>query len=133
MSNVLIDTSAWIDFFRPRGDTRIRNAVAQLIDDNEAALCGIVLAELLRGTRTEREHRELADRLSTLHYLATPESTWTTTGHMGSQLARKGVVVPTSDIVIASVAIDHNTPILHRDRHFPMIAKHFDLQLVIPQ
>lgn len=129
MSNILIDTSAWVDFFRPRGDAHIRDAVSQLIDDNEAVLCGTILAELLRGTRTEREYRDLSDRLSTLHYIETPESTWIKVGHMGSQLARKGVVVPTTDIVIAAVAIDNNLPILHKDRHFPMIEKYFDLRL----
>lgn len=129
MSNVLIDTSAWIDFFRPHGDARICHTVSQLIDDNEAALCGVILAELLRGTRTEREHRDLADRLSTLHYFPTPESLWAEVGHLGSQLARKGVVVPTSDIIIAAIAMANNLPILHKDRHFPLIAKHSSLKL----
>jgi predicted nucleic acid-binding protein len=131
MSNILIDTSAWIEFFRPHGDTHIRNTINQLLDDNEAALCGIILSELLRGTRTDRECRDLADRLGTLVYLSTPEELWWEAGRLGSHLTRKGVNTPTTDILIATVAIENKVPLLHKDRHFPFIARYSDLKLVL--
>lgn len=129
MSNVLIDTSAWIEFFRPHGDAHIRTAINHLLDNNEAALCGVILAELLRGTRSDREFRDLADRLSTLVYLPTMDDIWAQVGRLGSHLARKGVNVPTTDILIATIAIENKVPILHKDRHFPLIVKHSDLKV----
>jgi predicted nucleic acid-binding protein len=130
MSSVLIDTSAWIEFFRPHGDSHIRSTINQLLDDNEASVCGIILSELLRGTRTDREYRDLADRLKTLVYLSTPEELWSAAGQLGSHLARKGVNAPTTDILIATVAIKNKVALLHKDRHFPLIARYSDLKLV---
>lgn len=129
MPKVLIDTSAWIEFFRPDGDARYRMAVSRLLDDNHATLCGIISAEILRGARSDREYRTLADRLATLHYLTTSESLWTTMGSLGSHLLRKGVLVPSADLLIATIAMQHRIPILQKDRHFPLIAKHTALQL----
>lgn len=129
MPLVLIDTSAWIEFFRPDGDGRYRTAVSQLLDENEATLCGIIQAEILRGARSDREYRALADRLTALHYLPTAESLWTTMGSLGSQLLRKGVLVPSTDLLIASMAIQHRMPLLQKDRHFTLMARHTALRL----
>lgn len=129
MSNVLIDTSAWIEFFRPHGNAEIRTTINQLLDDNEAALCGIVLSELLRGARSDREFRDLADRLSTLIQLPTPETIWIHVGKLGYHLARKGINTPTTDILIAAIAIENKVAVLHKDRHFSLIAKHSDLRI----
>lgn len=129
MAQVLIDTSAWIEFFRPDGDGRYRTAVSQLLDDNDASFCGMIQAEILRGARSDREYRALADRLTALHYLPTAESIWSTMGSLGSQLLRKGVQVPSTDLLIATMAMQHRMPLLHKDRHFTLIAKHTALRL----
>ena len=36
----LIDTSAWIEFFRKAGRSDVRNRVAAYLDMGEAAYCG---------------------------------------------------------------------------------------------
>ena len=50
---ILIDTSAWIDFFRGR------DPLARIVDDalaaNDAAVCGPVETGLRRGLLNERE------------------------------------------------------------------------------
>lgn len=132
MTKVLIDTSAWIEFFRPEGEAPYRLAVSQLIDDNEAALCGMILSELLKGARSDKEYGELEDRLSTLIYLETPEPLWKKAGRLASVLLRKGIQVPTTDLVIAMIALENKMPILHKDRHFLTLTKHTDLKTIEP-
>jgi predicted nucleic acid-binding protein len=132
MSNVLVDTSAWVEFFRPDGDPRYRSTVSKLIDDNEAVLCGMILSELLKGSRSDKEYRELEDRLSTLPYLETPETVWKKVGRTASLLLRKGVQVPTTDLLIATLAIENKIPVLHNDKHFPILARHTELKTVQP-
>ena len=129
MANVLVDTSAWIEFFRKEGEPAYRDAIGTLLDDNEAALCGIILTELLKGARSDREYRELEDRLATLIYRETPETVWKKAGRLASQLLRKGVQVPTADLIIATIAIENRMPLLQKDRHFPLLQKQTDLQL----
>ena len=130
MNNVLIDTSPWIEFFRPKGMANYREAVSRLLDENEAALCGIVLAEILKGARSEKEYDVLNDRLATLHYLSTPESTWEKVGQRANHLRKKGLEIPTTDILIATIAIENRVPLLHKDHHFKFIASHSNLQII---
>lgn len=132
MPSVLIDTSAWIEFFRPEGDSKYRALVAELIDDDEASLCGIILTELLKGARTDAEYHKLEDRLATLTYLETPESIWKQSGKQASSLLRKGIQVPTTDLVIAMVAMENHLPVLHQDKHFSILQKHTSLKILEP-
>ena len=129
MNKVLADTSAWIEFFRPGGDKNYRSILCQLIDDNEVVLCGVVLTELLRGARSEKEYQELEEYLSTLTYFETPEILWKKAGREASLLLRKGVQVPTTDLMIATVAIEYKLTLLHRDKHYDLLQKHTSLKI----
>lgn len=130
MPRTLVDSSAWIEFFRPSGNVSYRDHISRLIDDNEVVICGVILAELLRGTRSDKEYRELEERLSTLSYLETKESLWKEIGKTSHLLLRKGLQVPITDLLIATIALENNLPLLHRDKHFKLIAKQNDLKLI---
>jgi len=71
----------------------------------------------------------LEDTLGGLHYLAVAEETWTNTARLSSQLARLGLTFPTPDLLIAAVAIAENAVLLHRDRHFDLMAAHVPLKV----
>jgi len=47
----LIDTSAWIEFFRKTGDPQVKRRVAAYVELGEAAYCGPVEFELVTGAR----------------------------------------------------------------------------------
>jgi predicted nucleic acid-binding protein len=68
----LIDTSAWILALRKECPTFTREEVDHLIAENRAATAGIIALELLSGTRTEREYRELKEDLEALIQLEIP-------------------------------------------------------------
>lgn len=51
---VIADTSVWIAFFN-RPDSAEKIALDMLIDADEVALVGVVLAELRQGCRTQSE------------------------------------------------------------------------------
>ena len=59
--SVLIDTSYWIEYFNRPGTERA-TVVEALIGDDRVALTGMILAELLQGTRTEEEFSKLDPR-----------------------------------------------------------------------
>lgn len=130
MSHVLVDTSAWIEFFRIKGDINVREEISRLLDENAILLCGIVFAELLKGARSEKEYRELEDRLSTLPYLETPETIWKKVGRLASLLLRKDLQIPTTDLLIACLAIENRVPLMHQDKHFTILAKQTDLKVI---
>ncbi|HEX4476735.1 MAG TPA: PIN domain-containing protein [Polyangiaceae bacterium] len=117
---ILVDTSAWIDFFRDRG--RIADAVDTALESGEAALCGPVLTEIRRGLRAPQRRRVLP-LLDGCHLLRQPEDLWLSAGDLGAVLARRGVTIKTLDLLIAVYAIAHGAPLLTTDGDFRSIAR----------
>lgn len=117
---ILIDTSAWIAFFRNRGPAAA--AVDQALEDDEAALCGPVVAELRRGFATAAERNKTLPLLSACHQLSQPADLWNEAGDLGFGLARKGITVKTIDLLIAAYALVHGIPILTLDSDFRLMA-----------
>lgn len=118
---ILVDTSAWIEFFR--GRSPVCDAVDDAIDANEAALCGPIVTELRRGFRTLAERRRVTPLLAALHQLSSPPDLWEAAGDLGFTLARKGVTVKTLDLLIATYALAHGVSVLTRDTDFVAIQR----------
>ena len=113
---ILVDTSAWIDFFRGRG--AMADRVDALIDDDEAALCGPVVTELRRGFRTAADQVKVLPLLDTCHLLDQPARLWEEAGELGSFLGRRGVTVKTLDLLVVTYALAHGLPLLTGDSDF---------------
>lgn len=92
-----------------------------LIDADEVALVGVVLAELLQGCRTPSERTTLSESLLALLYFEVAQTTWLRTGDLSAQLLRKGVTLPLSDLLIAALAIEHDCRVYSLDTHFKKI------------
>ena len=117
---VVADTSVWITYFAG-ADPPVRAALRGLIRSGQAALVGVVLAELLQGCRTPDEAETILSNLSGLRFLETTFMSWKRTGELGSSLLRKGITLPFSDLIIASVALEHACEIFTLDSHFRQI------------
>jgi hypothetical protein len=115
----LVDTSAWIEFFR--GREPVAASVDELLDSGQAALCGPIVTELRRGLRAPERGRVLA-LLEGCHLLDEPGDLWVAAGDLGFLLARRGVTVKTLDLLIAAHAMAHRVPLLTTDADFRTIA-----------
>lgn len=125
---VIADTSVWIPFFN-RPDSPEKATLDLLIDADEVALVGVVLAELLQGCRTQSERNLLSDALLALPYYEVSQSTWLRAGDVSATLLRKGITMPLSDLIIAALAIERDSHIYSLDTHFKKIP---GLQLYSP-
>ncbi|MGE0643738.1 MAG: PIN domain-containing protein [Nitrospira sp.] len=117
---VIADTSVWIPFFN-RPDSHEKISLDMLIDADEVALVGVVLAEVLQGCRTPSERTTLSESLLALRYFEVTQTTWLRTGDLSAQLLRKGVTLPLSDLLIAALAIEHDCRVYSLDAHFKKI------------
>lgn len=117
---IIADTSVWIPFFN-RPDSREKQTLDLLIDADDVALVGVVLAELLQGCRSQSERDEVADSLLALPYLEVTQSVWMKAGDLSANLHRRGVTLPLSDLVVAALAIEHGCKVLSLDGHFKKI------------
>ena len=129
----LIDTSAWIEFFRPKGDPHVKALVRDLMVINEAAYTCPVAFELLTGARKE-ELDDLRTGLDLAFRIALLPEHWDLAGLSNAALRVRGFNLPASDLLIATVAHSEKLPLLARDAHFDLIREHSlpELEILAP-
>jgi predicted nucleic acid-binding protein len=118
---ILIDTSAWIQFFR--GQEPLASSVDDALATNDAALCGPIETELRRGLLNERERKKVLPLLGGCHWLATPDNLWTEAGDLGYGLRRRGITPKTLDLLIATYALANDVALLTADSDFRHMQK----------
>jgi len=119
-SNVLVDTSVWIEYFN-QPDSSSGESLEQLLKEGRVAGAGIVLTELLQGAKIEEEFNDILESITAIPILETRFSTWIKAGRISYSLRRKGITIPVTDIIIASLAIENNCSIFTLDPHFDKI------------
>lgn len=117
MNPVLIDTSAWVDFLRP-GLRPLGERVDELLDTDQARICGVVVAELLHGVKGAGEKRQMQWLLRTARRIETAERDWDEAGSTLQRLREKGVTIPLTDALVAVVARRNGIPVLTANDHF---------------
>ena len=119
--NTLIDTSIWIPAFRRNGPPVVKSRVDTLIADNQAAINGVIKAELLQGAKNDQEFHRIQINLDSLHFLNSID--WNRVGEIAYQLRKRGTSIPLPDVMIAVQAELSECILLHADSHFDVIAK----------
>jgi len=130
---ILVDTTVWIDFFAGRPRPHVATLEQLLQTGEDICICGIVLAEVLQGIRSDSEYTKTKDYFESLVFLPMTHATFLRSSQMYRALRKKGVTSRTPlDCMIASVAIEHGVPLLHNDQDFDKIANHTNLEVVKP-
>lgn len=130
MPDVLIDTSAWVDFFR-QGEGPVAATLDRLLEDDQAVLCGVVEMELLQGVRAKDRSR-LRVLLCALRYVSVEREDFLVAGERLGELRRGGITVPATDALIAALCTRHRLELLTTDRHFehfPAVKRHARLSI----
>jgi predicted nucleic acid-binding protein len=97
----------------------------------DICICGIVLTEVLQGIRQQGEFRKTKELFNNLIFLPMPYSVFLGAAEIYRTLRRKGITIRNSvDCMIASVAIKNDIMLLHNDRDFMPIEKHFGLKVL---
>lgn len=114
---VLVDTSYWIEFFN-RPESEYAENVRELVREDLAAITGVVLSELLQGSRTEEEYHDLESALTTTTWIEAGWGVYARAGELGFGLRRRGITIPMTDCMIAAAAESIEADILTLDQHF---------------
>lgn len=121
MSDVLVDSSVWIDFFG--GDAAAIGRLDVLLQDDRAAVTGPIVAEVTSGARTPAVFQQLRTRLGALVMLVAPADVWERAAEARFALARSGVQAHLVELLIALTASNAGHVLLTRDRDFTAIAQ----------
>jgi len=128
---ILVDTSAWIVIFRSGGEPEAREFVKQKVAADQAATSPLIILELIQGCKTVKERDQLRLQLESLQIFDLENTTWERAYSLGFHLRRKGLTVPTTDILIIALALENDCLLLHFDRHFSLAAQHLkDLRIM---
>jgi predicted nucleic acid-binding protein len=118
----LVDSSAWVEFFRRRGDPLVKQTVASLLQSSQAAYTCPVLFELLSGVRSEEE-TQLEAVLSFCEHVLFNAADWRAAALLERRLRGGGLNMPRNDLYVAAVALRTGLPVVCRDKHFSAAAK----------
>jgi hypothetical protein len=129
---LVVDSSVWIDFFRgapaPQADL-----LAELLEHGEVRLVvpDLVLFEVLRGFRLEREVRTARSLLETLSIEAAvdPDLADEAVDHYRSLRSHGYTIASSIDVLVATFCIDRDYALLHRDRDFDAFEQHRGLRV----
>jgi tRNA(fMet)-specific endonuclease VapC len=122
-----LDTNRYVDFCRGE-----RQALDRLREAERIYLPFVALAELragfLCGTQSRRNERVLTRFLNSprVRVLYADEQTTHHYARLFQQLRQQATPIPTNDIWIAALAIQHDLPLFARDSHFdhlPQLAR----------
>jgi hypothetical protein len=122
---ILIDTSAWIEFFRATGSTAAAEVRRLLSEETDGvAMCEPVAMEILSGVSDDSTYTKLERLVNGLPSLNIDSSIdFRTAAQIYRGARRAGRTIRSiNDCLIAAVAIRHDVRIVHQDNDFDVIA-----------
>lgn len=127
---ILVDTSVWIDFLAGRNLQHVATLEKFILENEDLALCGIILTEILQGIADDTSYRRVRRSLDPLIMLAMSDLVFVRAADIYRKLRKQGITIrKTNDCIIAATAIEHQCHILHNDKDFALIAEHFPLSV----
>ena len=121
LAKVLVDTSLWIEFFRKHEP--YHGVMERMIDNEQICLCGIILAELMQGAKSEKELAVLRNLPQVFSSITETHQLWAEAGRLAFDLRRKGLTIGLSDCYIAVAAASVRAQVATLDSHFTVLNK----------
>jgi predicted nucleic acid-binding protein len=121
MSDVLVDSSVWIDYLRD--DVRAVQKLEPLMAARRIAISGPIYAEVVSGAKHRSTFDRVAFLLRSLRWIAPPPLAWEQIAEVRFGLARQGTKSNLIDLLIAVTALHAGHSVLTRDRDFSFIAR----------
>lgn len=128
---IIVDTSVWIDYFNGK-DTDETNILDGALGRQEVAIGDLIVLEILRGFRNDKDYNTARKYLANLHQhsMLSPELALKAADYY-RKLRKKGITVrKTADIVIATFCIEQRFPLLYTDKDFNPFSEHLNLRPV---
>ena len=128
---VIVDTTVWVDFFAGKDTLQVKTLEHFLTEGKDICICGIILTEVLQGIRDDSDYSKTLSRFDSFLFLQMNRRTFVKAAELYRTLRRQGITIRKAvDCMIASVAIQHNIPLLHNDKDFDPIEKLCGLKVV---
>lgn len=125
MSALIVDTSAWIHYFKSKSSTTLDFS----LKNGSVLIPSIVVAELVAGLNTDKERKSMIDFIEVLPIVGEGLEHWINVGKLRNLLKKRGYEVSTPDTHIAQCCIETGAYLLSYDKIFKKISNIIDLKL----
>jgi len=116
---VLVDSSVYIQLLR-KGKNPVTE-LAAVFDITEMVTCGVVCVEVLRGVVRPRVRTYLRRFFDMLIDVPMSRDVWRSTEELAWNLDRRGLILPLTDLLIATCAFRAGASLLTYDWHFESV------------
>lgn len=127
---VVIDTSAWIEYFRD-GDSYIVESVDRCLMRNTVAIGDLISCEVMQGIRSPKHYKEICSIFASLpRYEMVGFPIAERAAYNYRMLRSRGVTIrKTIDVLIGTFCVENGMQLLHNDRDFDAMANYLGLSL----
>ncbi len=132
MSQILVDSSIWIEFFR-WPDAPVSLVLDQLLANRLVCTTGLVKAKVVPGAQSPRDFRKLRVLFDALPLAPERAGFWAHLIRFRHRLQTKGVTgIGIPDLIVATVAIQNRKLVFTADEDFPRMLPHVPVHLFTP-
>jgi predicted nucleic acid-binding protein len=93
---ILVDSSAFVEYYRPSGSPVVRAAVAEAIEADLVAVNGVVQVEILAFASSQTNYQKLLSDFRVFRWLDLERADFDFAAELGFSLRRKAITVPPS-------------------------------------
>jgi predicted nucleic acid-binding protein len=132
VSEYLIDTSVWIDFFNGKDARQVKILKSLIEGEEDVCLTDIIIAETLQGFKSDTDYLKAKRHLLSfkIYSLKTFDS-YIAASQIYRTCRKNGMTLRgTVDCLIAQTAIENELLLLHNDHDFDLISKVSKLKTV---
>ena len=128
---VIIDTSAWIEYFRI-GIPDVVEKVDRCLEQEPVGIGDLVYCEIMQGIRSSRERGQVSSLLLSLPQFEMVGFAIAEKSAANYRLLRsKDVTVrKTIDMLIGTFCAEHGFQLVHNDSDFDLMARHIGLEMI---
>lgn len=128
---ILVDTSAWIDFFRAvpsRENALLKDCLRRR---EHIFIAGVIVQEILQGIRDDSQYRAVKEFLFLFPKIDAQFPDYVDAANVYRDLRKRGLTIHSPiDCLIAVLAIRHRLFLLHKDTDFTAIAQYHPLAVL---
>jgi hypothetical protein len=128
---IIVDTSAWVEYFRD-GDPVVVRKVDRALDEDMVAVGDLIYCEVMQGIVSERDRRKISSLLLSLPRFEMVGFEIAEKSAANYRLLRsRGLTVrKTIDVLIGTFCAERGLRLAHHDRDFELMAPHIGLRIV---
>lgn len=121
---ILVDTSVWIDFLRGIDSPQRRTLHRLLQEEEDISITEIILTEILQGIKTDQDFETLRGYLLELPiHRPGGTQTYLRAAQIYRDCRKSGKTArKTIDCIIASICLENDLTLLHKDSDFDIIS-----------